>query len=190
MECFIEKSFQEYLNDRGLLARILRPFLKTVKSSWHMYPIGLLFGLGFDTASEVGLLSISAATGVSGMPLGTILLLPLAFTAGMCLIDTLDGMLMLGAYGWAYIKPVRKLYYNMCITLISVIIALFIGVVGALQIISQQTGMNNGIFEAAQSLQLENLGYFTIGIFVICWIVSIIIYKYKGYDFMTKRQVD
>jgi len=128
-------SLEEHLNNRGLTTRMLKPFLKTVSNSWNMYIVGFLFGLGFDTASEVGLLSISAATGASGMPIEKLILLPLAFTAGMSLIDTLDGILMLGAYGWAYIKPIRKLYYNMNITFISVIIAFFIGSIEAMQVI-------------------------------------------------------
>jgi high-affinity nickel-transport protein len=139
-------SLAETLSNRGLLARLFRPMLKAVGKSWHMYPVGILFGLGFDTASEVGLLSISALTGASGMPLWNVLLLPATFTAGMALIDTLDGILMLGAYGWAFVRPVRKLYYNMNITLISVAIALFIGGVEGLQVISTETGASGGIW--------------------------------------------
>jgi high-affinity nickel-transport protein len=174
----------DHLNNRGFFARMLKPLLKTVTQSWHMYPIGLLFGLGFDTASEVGLLSISAVTGASGIPFGYIMLLPLAFTAGMALIDTLDGFLMLGAYGWAYIKPVRKLYYNMSITFISVVIALFIGSVEGLQIISEKTGFNSGFIQVINNLDFANLGYITIAIFVSCWIVSVLVYKWRGYDLL------
>jgi high-affinity nickel-transport protein len=122
-----DKTLDDYLSNRGLIARLLKPLLRVVRHSWHMYPIGLLFGLGFDTASEVGILGMSALGGSKGLPVWSILLLPLLFVAGMSLVDTTDGAAMLGAYGWAYIRPVRKLYYNMSITMISVLIALLIG---------------------------------------------------------------
>ena len=142
-----EQSLDDYLNNRGLLARIFKPMLKVVGESWHMYPIGLLFGLGFDTASEVGLLGMSATASQGGMPIWYILVLPLLFVAGMSLIDTTDGILMLGAYGWAYVKPVRKLYYNMNITLISVMVALFIGGIEVLQVVSQERNLSGGLWD-------------------------------------------
>ena len=108
----------------GLMARLFRPLFRMIGRSWHMYPLGFLFGLGFDTATEVGLLGISAARRPSGMPLWSILVFPALFTAGMSLIDTTDSILMLGAYGWAFVKPIRKLYYNMTITFVSVVVAL------------------------------------------------------------------
>src|SRR5262249_705880 len=123
-----------YTINRGVLTKIFKPFLKTINASWHMYPIGLLFGLGFDTASEIGLLSISATTSATGMPIGIILLLPFGFTAGMTLVDTIDGILMLGAYGWAYIDPLRKIYYNLIIVSISVAVAFLIGGIEGLQV--------------------------------------------------------
>jgi high-affinity nickel-transport protein len=116
------------------------------------------------------------------MPIWYILLLPLAFTAGMALIDTADGILMLGAYGWAYVRPVRKLYYNMNITLVSVVIALFIGGIEALQVISQETGASGGIWRIVKELQLGNLGFFIIGAFAVSWAASMLIYKVRGYD--------
>ncbi len=175
-------SIKQHLYTKGILTRLLKPFLKTVSKSWHMYFVGFLFGLGFDTATEVGLLSIAAATGVSGMPMGTILLLPLAFTAGMCLIDTIDGVLMLGAYGWAYIKPIRKLYYNMTITAISVIVAFFIGSIETMQVIFSQFKLQGKPFDVINNIAFGNLGYIIIGIFVACWLLSLIIYKVKNYD--------
>lgn len=125
--------------NKGILTRILKPLLKTVRVSWQMYFIGFLFGLGFDTATEIALLSISAASAMQGIPVLTILLLPLAFTASMTLIDTLDGILMLKVYGWAYIEPARKFYYNLIITLISAVTALLIGGIQALQIFNSLT---------------------------------------------------
>src|SRR5579862_6795503 len=119
------EALEAWLNQRGLLARIFRPLLSMVSKSWQMYLVGLLFGLGFDTASEVGILGLSATAGAAAMPVWLILLLPLLFVAGMSLVDTTDGVAMLGAYGWAYVRPVRKLYYNLNITVMSAIIALF-----------------------------------------------------------------
>lgn len=174
----------DHLAKRGVTVRILKPFLQSVTHSWNMYIVGFLFGLGFDTASEVGLLSISAASGASGMPFGNIVLLPFAFTAGMCLIDTLDGILMLGAYGWAYIKPIRKLYYNMNITFISVFVALFIGGIEALQVIFSQLKLSGGFYDLINNVDFGKLGYFIIVIFILSWLFSIGIYKFKKYDLL------
>ena len=177
-------SLEEHLDKRGVTTRMLKPFLKVVTRSWNMYIVGFLFGLGFDTASEVGLLSISAATGASGMPIENIILIPLAFTAGMSLIDTLDGILMLSAYGWAYIKPIRKLYYNMNITFISVIIALFIGSIEAMQVIFSLFKFRGGFFEFIKNLDFGNLGYIIIVTFIASWLLSLGIYKFKKYDLL------
>ena len=147
-----------------------------------MYFVGFLFGLGFDTASEVGLLSLSAATGARGVPIWETLLLPMAFTAGMSLIDTLDGILMLGAYGWAYLNPIRKLYYNMNITLISVFIALAIGGIEATQLVSTQLQLRGPFFRYIQSMNVGSFGYIIILAFVVSWAVSMFIYKASGYD--------
>lgn len=129
------KALHNHLSNNGFLTRMLKPFLKTISDSWHMYPVGLLFGLGFDTASEIALLSISATTSASGIPPILILLLPFSFTAGMTLIDSLDGILMLGAYGWAYINPEKKLLYNVIIVLFSVLVAFVIGGIEILQLL-------------------------------------------------------
>jgi high-affinity nickel-transport protein len=179
-----DKRLDEYLNNRGLLARLFRPLLKVVTDSWNMYLIGLLFGLGFDTASEVGILGMSATAGAGGMPVWFILLLPLLFVAGMSLIDTTDGVAMLGAYGWAYVRPVRKLYYNMNITLISVMIALFIGAVEVLQVINTETGLTTGPIGWAANISFGNLGFYIIGIFLVSWALSILIFKLRRVDCM------
>lgn len=181
-----ETSLDEQLERRGFLNRILRPFLQTVSSSWNMYFVGFLFGLGFDTASEVGLLSISAATRTSGIPIINVLLLPVAFTAGMAAIDTLDGVLMLGAYGWATIKPIRKLYYNLNITFISVVIALFIGSIEGMKVLFLQLKLTGGFFDTINNLDFGNLGYIIITTFIASWILSIMIYKLKRYDRLDK----
>jgi high-affinity nickel-transport protein len=179
-----EASLDEHLDNQGFLARILRPLLKIVTDSWNMLYIGFLFGLGFDTASEIGLLSLSAISAGSGLPLWNILLLPFAFAAGMTLIDSLNGVLMLAAYGWAYLKPVRKLYYNMTITLISVITALFIGTVEGLQLISTQLNINYGVFKLADNIDLGSFGYIIIGVFAISWGISMVVYRVRRYDLL------
>ena len=130
---FVEEDLDMALANRGLLGRLFRRFFRLVEKSWHMYPLGLLFGLGFDTATEVGLLGISATQAAQGLPIWSILVFPALFTAGMTLLDTTDSILMLGAYGWAFIKPVRKLYYNLTITAASVIVAVVVGGTGDAQ---------------------------------------------------------
>ena len=135
-----EATLEEFLNERGLLARIFRPMLRVIRKSWHMYPLGILFGLGFDTASEVALLGLAATSGANHVPIAFILVLPALFAAGMSLVDATDGVLMLGAYGWAYVKPIRKLYYNLNITFVSVLIAFAIGGIEVLSIVAERFG--------------------------------------------------
>lgn len=174
----------ESLNKRGLMGRFFQPLLRMTNHSWKMYPIGVLFGLGFDTATEVGLLGIAAATAGKGIPIAAILLFPALFTAGMSLLDTTDSILMLGAYGWAFVKPIRKLYYNMNITLISVIVALVIGGIEALSIVSGQLNLKGGVWDVIGKLS-DNfgvIGVIIVLLFIASWIISTIIYKVKRYD--------
>jgi len=149
-----------------------------------MYPLGVLFGLGFDTASEVGLLGIAAVEGAKGLPILDILIFPFLFTVGMSLLDTTDGILMLGAYGWAYVKPVRKLYYNMNVTLISIVVALLVGSIEALSLIAVQLSLKGGPWD--QLVDLSNnfgaLGFAIIGLFIVSWAGSTLIYKWRRYD--------
>ncbi len=135
-ERYVEEDFDLLLGSRGFLSRLFRPMFAMISRSWHMYPLGLLFGLGFDTATEIGLLGISAAEASKGLSLWSILVFPTLFAAGMSLIDTTDNILMLGAYGWAFVKPIRKLYYNMTITLVSAIVALAVGGIEALGLLA------------------------------------------------------
>ncbi len=183
---FVEDDFDMLLNSRGFLTRIFRPLFRLVTKSWHMFAIGFLFGLGFDTASEVALFGISATQAAQGVSLGTILVFPALFTAGMSLIDTTDGVLMLGAYGWAFMKPVRKLYYNLTITAVSVVVALMIGGLETLNLIGDQLGLTDGGgFWGAIGAINDNfgvLGYVIIGIFLLAWIGSVAVYKFKRYD--------
>jgi high-affinity nickel-transport protein len=179
---YSEASLEEFLSQRGLLARLFRPMLRVIRKSWHMYPLGLLFGLGFDTASEVALLGLAAASGANHVPIGFILVLPALFAAGMSLVDSTDGVLMLGAYGWAYIKPIRKLYYNLNITLVSVLIAFAIGGVEVLSIIGNRLSLRGGIWDLVANLDFGLIGLAIIGIFVVSWTTSTLIYRWKGYD--------
>jgi high-affinity nickel-transport protein len=179
---YSEATLEEFLNERGLLARLFRPMLRAIRHSWHMYPLGLLFGLGFDTASEVALLGLAATSGANHVPIGFILVLPALFAAGMSLVDATDGVLMLGAYGWAYVKPIRKLYYNLNITFVSVLVAFAIGGIEVLSIIAERFGLHGGIWEFARDLDFGIIGFGIIALFVVSWTVSTLIYRWKRYD--------
>jgi nickel/cobalt transporter (NiCoT) family protein len=183
---FAEEDLDLMLSRRGFMGRILRRFFRLIERSWHMYPLGVLFGLGFDTATEVGLLGISATQAAQGLSIWSILVFPALFTAGMALMDTTDGVLMLGAYGWAFVKPIRKLYYNLTITAVSVIVAVVVGGLEALNLIGDQLGLTDGGgFWGAIGAINENfgvLGYIIVGIFVLSWLVSFAVYRAKRYD--------
>ncbi|MDQ2662439.1 MAG: HoxN/HupN/NixA family nickel/cobalt transporter [Candidatus Eremiobacteraeota bacterium] len=185
-DVYEDHSLNEMLDQRGLMGRFFRPLLKLVDQSWKMYPVGVLFGLGFDTATEVGLLGIAAVEAGKGLPVADILIFPLLFTAGMSLLDTTDGVLMLGAYGWAFVKPMRKLYYNMVITLVSVLVALVVGMIEALSIAAAQLKLTGRFWDGVVALSgnFGTLGFIIVGIFIGSWIISTIVYKVKGYDDM------
>ncbi|WP_016595285.1 HoxN/HupN/NixA family nickel/cobalt transporter, partial [Yersinia pestis] len=172
------------VNNGGLLSRMFKRVFNMVNKSWHMYPVGFLFGLGFDTATEIGVLGISAASATHGMNLWSIMVFPILFAAGMALIDSLDNFVMIGAYGWAFSKPVRKLYYNITITAASVIIAFFIGGIEALGLIADKLNLTGGIWTPINNISenLGQIGYWIIGMFICCWLVSIINYYVRGYD--------
>jgi high-affinity nickel-transport protein len=179
-----EDDLDQLMAGRGLIARLLRPAFALVGESWHMYPLGALFGLGFDTATEVGMLGLSAAAVTQGAPLWSLIVLPALFTAAMTLVDTTDSVLMLGAYGWAFVNPVRKLYYNLAITLISVLVAVVIGLVEVLSLIGQTFGLDRGAWRAIAALNnnFGLVGYLIIGVFVVGWIASALMYWLLGYD--------
>jgi high-affinity nickel-transport protein len=187
-------AIEDYLNKRGFFARIFRGLFKSVDASWKMYPIGFLFGLGFDTATEIALLVVTSAFASSSVPFYVVLLLPLLFTAGMSLADTTDGVMMLGAYGWAFVNPVRKLFYNISITLVSVIVAVLVGGLELLSIIQGQFKLTGGAWDFVSFLSAgndgNNFGYIgvgIIGIFVLSWVVSTIIYRVNRYDQMEAK---
>lgn len=182
---YVEEDFDTLLNKRGFLSRLFRPLFDLVKKGWHMLPIGFLFGLGFDTVTEVTLLAIAATEATKGMPLWSIMVFPVLFTAGMSLIDTTDGIAMLGAYGWAFVKPVRKLFYNLMITSVSVVVALVIGGIEGLGLFSQEFNISGGWFWNVIGVLDNNFGYMgytIIGIFLVSWVASIIIYKLNRYE--------
>lgn len=179
-----DDDFDMLLADRGFLARMFRPMFRIITRSWHMYPLGFLFGLGFDTATEIGLLGMSANQASQGISPWAIMVFPILFSAGMSLVDTLDGHMMLGAYGWAYLKPVRKIYYNMTITLVSVIVAVVVGSIEALGLIAGHLKLQGGVWDALGALNdnFGTLGYVIIGIFALSWLASIVIYRVKRFD--------
>jgi high-affinity nickel-transport protein len=182
----VEEDLNLALANRGLLGRLFRRFFKMVERSWQMYPLGVLFGLGFDTATEVGVLGISATQASQGLSVWSILVFPALFTVGMTLLDATDSILMLGAYGWAFAKPIRKLYYNLTITAASVVVAVVVGGLEALNLIGDQLGLSNsgGFWGAIGSLNdnFGMLGYLIVGIFIVTWLISYAVYRVNGYD--------
>src|SRR6202012_5922413 len=188
-ERLIDEDLQRVLAQRGLIGRLLRSFFGIIGRSWHMYPLGLLFGLGFDTASEVGMLGISARQASAGLSVWSILVFPALFTAAMSLVDTTDGVLMVNAYGWAFVKPIRKLYYNLTITLVSIVVALLIGSVEALGLLGDKLGLAGGFWDFIGALNdnFGALGYLIVGIFAVSWLVSVAVYRLNGYDEIEER---
>jgi nickel/cobalt transporter (NiCoT) family protein len=181
---YTDQSPDMLMGGGGIMARIFRPLFRMISRPWHMYPIGILFGLGFDTATEVALLGISAAAAGKRLSVIAMAVFPILFTAGMTLVDTTDGMLMVGAYGWAFVKPVRKMYYNLTITFVSVIVALLIGGIEVFGLLKDQLKLTGGFWDLIGSLN-ENfgtLGFAIVGIFALSWVVSIIIYRINNFD--------
>ncbi|MFB9122625.1 HoxN/HupN/NixA family nickel/cobalt transporter [Paraburkholderia dipogonis] len=168
----------------GLLSRALRPLFRLVTKSWHMYPVGVLFGLGFDTATEIGLLAIAASEAGKGLPLYSILVFPALFTAGMTLVDSTDNVLMVHAYGWAMDDPKRKLYYNASITFVSAVVAIVIGGVEALSLLSDKLGLNGGVWNAVAGVneRFGALGYGIVAMFMACWIGSVLFHRWRRPD--------
>lgn len=173
---FDEAELEEHLNNRGLMNRFLGGLTRSVRKPWHIYPIGVLFGLGFDTATEVGLLVLAGGAAAFNLPFYAILVLPVLFAAGMCLLDTTDGVLMNGAYGWAFLKPVRKVFYNMTITAISVAVALVIGSLELIGVIADQAHIVSGPLAAIAAIPLDYAGYSIVALFVIAWLLAVAIW--------------
>ena len=172
------------LQGGGFLVHLCQPLLRLVSRSWHVYPVGLLFGLGFDTATEVGLLSISAQSSAGGASVASVLIFPALFTAGMSLMDTTDSVLMVRAYGWAFIHPLRKLWYNLTMTAVSVIVALCIGGVEALSLLVGRLDLQGSFWRVIGGLNddLSRMGYLVVAIFLASWVVSIAVYRLRGFE--------
>ena len=173
-----EQALEEQLQRRGVLNRILGGLTKVVRKPWHIYPVGVLFGLGFDTATEVGLLVLAGGAAAFDLPFVAVLVLPVLFAAGMCLMDTLDGVLMTGAYGWAFRRPVRKVYYNLTITAISVAVALVIGTIELVGVLADQVGIQHGPLAAVAAIPLDSAGYVIVGLFVVAWGAALAVWRY------------
>jgi high-affinity nickel-transport protein len=173
-----EAALEEQLNNRGFLNRIFGRFTRSITKSWQMYPLGMLFGLGFDTATEIALLVLAGTSAAAGLPWYAILCLPVIFAAGMSLLDTIDGSFMNFAYGWAFSKPVRKVYYNITITGLSVAVALIIGTIELLGLMAEQFGWSGGIWDWIGGLDLNIIGFLIVGMFVATWVVALLIWRF------------
>jgi high-affinity nickel-transport protein len=179
-----EQDLDLLLNNRGLLTRFFRPVFRLVTKSWHMFPLGFLFGLGFDTATEVAVFGVAAAQAAKGISLEAILVFPVLFAAGMSLVDTTDGVMMLGAYEWAFVKPLRKLHYNMTITIVSIAVAVLIGGIEVLGLIGDKFALSGNFWSTIGTLNdnFNTIGFIIIGIFIAAWAISFAIWKAKGLD--------
>lgn len=173
-----EEELEKHLNSRGLLMRFFGPIARRIDKSWKMYPLGILFGLGFDTATEIGLLVLAGSSVIAGLPWWAIISLPLFFAGGMSLLDTIDGSFMNFAYGWAFSKPVRKVYYNIIITGLSVAVALFVGGLELCQVFANQLNLTGGFWDYALAFNLNSAGYFIVGAFVVVWTIALVLWKY------------
>ena len=173
-----EEELEKHLNSRGLLMRFFGPIARRIDKSWKMYPLGILFGLGFDTATEIGLLVLAGSSVIAGLPWWAVISLPLFFAGGMSLLDTIDGSFMNFAYGWAFSKPVRKVYYNIIITGLSVAVALFVGGLEICQVIAQQLNLSGFFWDYALEFNLNSAGYFIVGAFVVVWSIALLLWRY------------
>ncbi len=172
-----EAELEIQLNKRGFMNRFLGGLTRSVRKAWHIYPVGVLFGLGFDTATEVGLLVLAGGAAAFNLPFYAILVLPILFAAGMCLMDTVDGVMMNGAYSWAFRKPVRKVYYNLTITAISVAVALIIGSIELIGVLADQAKIDSGPLAAIANIPLDYAGYVIVALFFVAWIGAAAIWK-------------
>ncbi len=172
-----EQQLEEQLNKRGFMNRFLGGLTRSVRKPWQIYPIGLLFGLGFDTATEVGLLVMAGGAAALNLPFYAILVLPVLFAAGMCLADTIDGVFMNAAYGWAFARPVRKVFYNLTITSISVAVALIIGTIELLGVLAQEAHISSGPIAAVADIPLDYAGYGIVALFVLAWVLALVVWR-------------
>jgi high-affinity nickel-transport protein len=184
-------GLESELNGGGVMTRIFGRLFRLIEHSWQMYPIGFLFGLGFDTASEVAFLAVSAGAAAQGLPFAAIISLPLIFAAGMSVMDTMDGAFMSKAYAWAFASPIRKVFYNLTVTSLSVFVALFVGVVELVQILVQVLGLHGGVFDAIAKFNfLGAAGYVIVAAFVVTWAAALLIYKVRRIDERWSAAID
>ncbi|GAB21722.1 putative high-affinity nickel-transport protein [Gordonia polyisoprenivorans NBRC 16320 = JCM 10675] len=174
---YSEDELENHLNNRGFMNRILGRFMKSVTKPWQMYPIGVLFGLGFDTATEVALLVLAGSSAAAGLPWYAILCLPVLFAAGMSLFDSIDGTFMNFAYGWAFANPVRKVYYNLTITGLSVVVAFVIGTIEILGLLADEFGWSGPFWDDVSGIDLNIVGYAIVGLFIVTWLVAVVIWR-------------
>jgi nickel/cobalt transporter (NiCoT) family protein len=171
---------------QGIVSRLLRPLMKTLAKPIHMYPIGFLFGLGFETATEIALLQVSASSGAKGQSLMNVMVLPVLFAAGMTLVDSADGMIMAGAYNWAFINPIRKLYYNLTITFVSVVVGIVVGGIELIGLVKDKLNLDGGWFWFTIGVLQDNfgaIGLAIVGVFILTWLISAIVYRLKKLNF-------
>jgi high-affinity nickel-transport protein len=173
-----EAELEEQLNKRGFMNRFLNGLTKSVRKAWHIYPVGVLFGLGFDTATEVGLLVIAGGAAAFNLPFYAILVLPVLFAAGMCLMDTADGVFMNAAYGWAFAKPVRKVFYNITITTVSITVAVVIGTIELVGVLADQAKITSGPIAVIADIPLDYAGYGIVGLFVVSWLIAMAVWRF------------
>jgi len=188
---FDRDRLEQRLLDRGFMNRFfIGRFARMVRKSWHMYPLGLLFGLGFDTATEVGLLALAAGVATNHVPFLAVLSLPILFAAGMCLMDTIDGAFMSKAYGWAFGNPVRRIYYNITVTALSVAVALAIGGVEVMQVVAHRFDLRGSFWDAIARLDFGSLGYVIVGLFVITWVAAAVFWRARNIEERWSRLVE
>jgi high-affinity nickel-transport protein len=173
-----EQQLEEQLASRGFMNRFFGRATRSIRKPWHMYPLGCLFGLGFDTATEVGLLVLAGGAAASGLPFYAIICLPILFAAGMSLFDTIDGAFMNFAYGWAFSEPVRKLFYNITITGLSVAVALLIGSIELLAVLAEKLGLTGGMWDVVSGIDLNLVGYLVVGLFALTWALALAVWRY------------
>jgi high-affinity nickel-transport protein len=175
---FDEAELERQLEQRGFLARLFARVMRRVSKPWHLYAVGLLMGLGFDTATQVALLVLAAGTAAFTLPWYAILVLPVLFAAGMSLFDAVDGVLMSRAYGWAFLQPIRKVYYNLTVTVLSVVVALVIGVIVLAGLVADRLGVESGPLAAIGSVNLEFVGFMIVGLFVAAWVIALAVWRF------------
>ncbi len=173
-----DSGLEDQLANRGFMMRFFRPLTKSIDAPWKMYPVGVLFGLGFDTATEIALLVLAGTAVTANLPFYAILCLPILFAAGMSLLDTLDGTFMNFAYGWAFFRPIRKVYYNLTITGLSVFVAFAIGTIELLSIIGSQLNLSGGVWDWTSSFNINSAGFIIVGIFVATWVIALSVWHF------------